>query len=152
MPIVQAHCQSGYMETTVSPAGMGLPKRTPVTAAVRSYDHFWGLFNNVLWWRIAGRKVERARLSAMRLGMHGRALYTASSALASHLRAGNHLRADTHERVQHDEEVRRGTVDMVCGLESVEGCRCRRVAIQTHISSVENQSTPPQQYLCARAI
>ena len=48
-PIAQAPRRPGYMETTVSPAGMGLQTRTPVAAAMRSDDPSWGLFSDVLW-------------------------------------------------------------------------------------------------------
>ena len=75
--IAQAHRRSGCMGTTVSLAGMRLQKHTPVAAAGRSYNPFWGLFSDLVWWRMAGREVEMVRLSTMRLCMHGHALYTA---------------------------------------------------------------------------
>ena len=74
---------------------MRLLKHTPVAAAVRSYDPFGGLLGDLLWWKMASGKVKMARPSAMRLGMHGQALYRADKctggrppAAAYHFRAG----------------------------------------------------------------
>ena len=88
----QTHSHTGCMRKTVFAAGVRLQKHAPVAETVRSYGPFCGLSGDLVWWRMAGGEVEMARPSAMRVCMHGQALYRTSE-FAGSLRAVNHLRA-----------------------------------------------------------